>query len=61
MTKGPGQKHYQREDHEHAAHQSEAADNKGHHAKTVQPMGKSDGKHAGHPVEGHPKSPRRAQ
>ena len=27
MTKGPGQKHFQREDHEHAAHQTEAERN----------------------------------
>ena len=61
MTKGPGKKHYQPEDHEHAAHQSEAAGHQERDAKKVRPTGMSDGQHGGHPVEGHPKSPRRGQ
>jgi len=60
MTKGPGQKHYQPEDHEHAAHQREAADHQEHDTKTVRSMGR-DGRNGGHPVERHPKSPRRGQ
>jgi hypothetical protein len=59
MTKSPCEKHYEREDHEHAAHQSEAVE--GYHEKIVGPIGKSNGKRGGYPVEGHPKSPRRGQ
>ena len=61
MTKGPGQKHYQPEDHEHAAHQSEAAGRQERDAMKAQPRGKREAQHGGHPVQGHPKSPRRGQ
>ena len=61
MTKGPGQKHYQREDHEHAAHQSEAARHQDHDAaKKPQPTGKGRAGQ-GYPVEHPPKSPRKGQ
>jgi hypothetical protein len=58
MTKTPGQKHYQREDQEHAAHQNEAARQDREVAK---PIVKGHVQHDGHPVEGHPKSPQKGQ
>jgi hypothetical protein len=62
MTKGEGQKHYQREDYEHAAHQAEAARQDGHDAaKKAKPVEKGRAEWAGHPVEGHPKSPQKGQ
>jgi hypothetical protein len=41
MTKGPGQKHYQREDQEHAAHQNEPARQNQDVVKKAQPIGRS--------------------
>lgn len=45
MTKGPGQKHCQREDQEHAAHQNEAARQNQEVVKKAQPIGKSHAQH----------------
>jgi hypothetical protein len=63
MTKGPGQKHFQREDHEQAAHQAEAmphpnrlATQKSAGAKTKDETQRDD-----HPVEQAPKGPRKGQ
>jgi hypothetical protein len=61
MTKGSGQKHYQREDHEHAAHQTEASRPQDHTSGKAKPIGKGLAKQEGHPVEGHPKSPQKGQ
>jgi len=61
MTKGPGQKHYQHEDQEHAAHQNEAARQNPKVMKKTQPIGKSPAQYDGHPIEGHPKSPQKGQ
>jgi len=61
MTKGPGQKHYQHEDQEHAAHQNEAARENQQAATKAQPVEKKHAQQGGHPVEGHPKSPHKGQ
>ncbi|MBV9860556.1 MAG: hypothetical protein JO267_00240 [Alphaproteobacteria bacterium] len=63
MSKGPGQKHYQPTDHEHAAHQSEAARPRGERAATAarRPARENRIEHGGHPVEQAPKSPRKGQ
>jgi hypothetical protein len=62
MTKGTGQKHYQREDHAHAAHQADAAHQDDYDvAKKTKPTGKGRAEQGGHPVEGHPESPQKGQ
>jgi hypothetical protein len=61
MTKGPGQKHYRREDQEHAAHQNEVARQDQEVVKKARPIGKSRDQHGGHSVEGHPRSPQKGQ
>jgi hypothetical protein len=55
-SKGPPHqaKHFQPEDHAHAAHQEEAS-----HGNTVKEDGKSRKPKAGHPMERTPKGPRR--
>ena len=56
MTKGTGQKHHQREDHAHAAHQADAARQDDHDiAQKAKPIEKGRTERGGHPVEGHPK------
>jgi hypothetical protein len=62
MTKGTGQKHYQREDYEHAAHQADAAHRDGYDAaKKRKQTVKGRAEHGGHPVGGHPNSPQKGQ
>jgi len=61
MTKGPGQKHFQREDHEHAAHQAEAERNQNQEAARKSRVGKGHVDRGGPPIEHAPKSPRREQ
>jgi hypothetical protein len=60
MTKGAGQKHFQREDHAHAAHQEEAARPKDRDAVNKVKPGANPGP-GGHPVEQPPKSPHKGQ
>ena len=62
MTKSPGQKHFQREDHEHAAHQTETERHQDHDAmQKSRPIGRSHAEPGGHPVEHAPKSPSKGQ
>ena len=62
MTKGPGQKHFQREDHEHAAHQTEATRHQDHDAMQKGRSGrKGRAERDGHPVERAPNSPQKGQ
>ena len=62
MTKGTGQKHFQREDHAHEAHQTEAARHQDHDSmKKPRSVGKDHAEHDGHPAEQRPKSPQKGQ
>jgi hypothetical protein len=47
MTKGPGQKHYRREDQEHAAHQNEVARQDQKVVKKTRPIEKGHDQHEG--------------
>jgi len=62
MTKIPGQKHFQREDHEHAAHQADAARHRvPDPGQKRQPVPKGDTPLGEHPAESTPKSPHKGQ
>ncbi|MBV9860137.1 MAG: hypothetical protein JO038_08560 [Alphaproteobacteria bacterium] len=62
MTKGPGQKHFQHSDPEHAAHQNETVRHQDHDAMRKSPTGnRPAGEVAGHPAEQAPKAPHKGQ